>query len=111
MHFQERPMNPQKMAPRSEQPRFLMAVVLALFAGGCSSDSQSPPQRQDAPSPLDGRIVVPEQGPDKKPSTSPCDPPAQKGSLYALSVNDGINDVSMCKYRNRVLLAVNIAAK
>jgi hypothetical protein len=43
-----------------------------------------------------------------------CDPPAEPGSLYELSaksydIND-VDPVSMCKYRGKVLLAVNTAA-
>ena len=46
--------------------------------------------------------------------TAVCDPPAPPGSLYektAVSYDiDQVDPVSMCNYRDRVLLIVNVAA-
>lgn len=46
--------------------------------------------------------------------TVPCDPPAAPGSLYEKTAEtydlDQIDPVSMCNYRDQVLLIVNTAA-
>lgn len=57
-------------------------------------------------------IVLREAGGDSSVDTRfVCNPSAPGGSFYALSASTGFREVSMCEYRDRVLLVVNIAAK
>ena len=53
-----------------------------------------------------------EAGPDAEPEPK-CNPPAEPGSFYALEAQslDRFDPVSMCEFRDKVVLVVNIAAK
>jgi len=101
-------------------------LALALLGAGCSDDdTPTPDQRvqtdQAAPLPDAGadRAAPVELGaPDLSPADAlapdtafVCSPPAQPGELYALFASTGVRDISLCEYRGRVLLIVNIAAK
>lgn len=60
----------------------------------------------------DGQIVLREASVDSTVDTLfVCNPPAASGSFYQLSANTTLREISMCEYRDRVLLVVNIAAK
>lgn len=100
------------------RPLFHLMLLAALSASACSDDGGPTPDVQDvdlAPVADTGRDVLladallADAGPWPDVGFV-CQPPAQAGELYALSISTGIRELSMCEYRGEVILVANIAA-
>jgi glutathione peroxidase len=98
----------------------VMMLALATLGAGCSDDDHSRLDRGVLPpdASVDQAPPADVRSPDLQPpdTLSPdtgfvCSPPAQPGEIFALSASTGVRDISLCEYRGRVLLIVNIAAK
>ena len=99
-----------------EKRNALILTLAITLTTACSDDGDAVPDAGakvadlaalDAGSPDQGAVTK-DLAPD---TTWSCTPPAATGSLYALSAKMGGKDRSMCRYRGKVLLLVNIAAK
>jgi glutathione peroxidase len=109
---------------------FLFPVLLLTLAG-CSSNDDDPQGANAAGASGSGATggsggnatggtagtggsggPAAEAGPDAEPEPA-CNPPADPGSFYALEAQslDRFDPVSMCEFRDKVVLIVNIAAK
>ncbi len=94
--------------------RIALPLILVLtLTIACSDDVDVTPdagsQKTDqAAAKADQSASAKDQSPD---TTWSCTPPASKGSFHALKAKMDGKERSMCRYRGKVLLVVNIAAK
>ncbi len=93
-----------------------MRGALLCVLVGCSSSTA--PQMPDPMGDSDSGVVVMRKDAGNTFSDSgvmgfTCDPPAQPGELYALSAENlaGTRMVSMCEFRGKVMLIVNVASQ
>lgn len=100
-------------------------AVVAIASGSacafaaCSSDSPSPspsPQASATTAPTSTQPTPTREGgvydPNGDAGSNVCDPPAGANEFYALSAWDlaGVDNVSMCRYRGKVVMIVNTAS-
>jgi len=85
-----------------------LAACLLITLNACSDDDGDNRQKQADAAAQDAAPA--DLSPDT-PAAPDAAPTCAKGSFFALSAKMGAKDRSMCNYKGKVLLVVNIAAK
>jgi glutathione peroxidase len=92
--------------------------LLSALGWACTSGTTTPPPGQTpddsgtTPPQKDAAAIVPPLPDAGGDGGFTCNPPAPQGSLYALSARNlaDTRDVSMCEFRGKVMLIVNVAS-
>ncbi len=94
-------------------------LLLVLLGAACSgepapaADLAAAPRADRTPAAREAGIQLPDAAVYDRARDAGfvCSPPAKPGELYALEAKTPFATTSLCQYRGRVLLIVNIAAK